>query len=171
MYNDFVLVGPEDDPAKARGAGSIAEAFTQIAEAGATFISRGDESGTHQKERQIWKAASMEPQGEWHVQAGAGMAMVLRMADQKDAYTLTDRATFLAQRGQFKLAVVFEGDEMLKNPYAVIVVSKAKHPHAKADAARQFVKFLLAPQTQQRIATFGVEEYGQPLFFVFETER
>jgi tungstate transport system substrate-binding protein len=166
MYNDFVLVGPPADPASVKGQKSTAEAFARIARASAPFVSRGDESGTHQKERAIWRQARIEPRGDWYVQAGAGMGQVLRMADQKRAYTLTDRGTFLAQRQGLDLVILSEGGPLLVNPYHVIVVSPARHPGVHQGPAQQFAHFLLAPATQKAIAVFGTDRYGQPLFFV-----
>ncbi len=166
MYNDFVLVGPETDPAKVRGLASAAEALRRIAQAGDPFVSRGDESGTHQKEKALWKQAGIEPGGAGYLRAGAGMAEVLRLASEKRAYTLTDRATFLAQRPALVLLV--ERDPLLINRYSVIGVNPKKHPHVRAEAAQRFADFLRSPQTQRRIADFGKQQYGQALFFVGE---
>jgi tungstate transport system substrate-binding protein len=166
MYNDFVVVGPPADPAGIKGQKSTSEAFACIARAAVPFVSRGDESGTHQKERAIWRQARIEPHGDWYIQAAAGMGQVLRMADQKRAYTLTDRGTFLAQRQGLDLVVLAEGDPVLANPYHVIVVSPAKHPGVHQAPAQKFADFLLTPATQKAIANFGTDRYGQPLFFV-----
>jgi tungstate transport system substrate-binding protein len=168
MYNDFVLVGPPADPAAVKKEASIAEAFRRIAQHGSVFVSRGDESGTHQKEREIWKDAGVEPAGEWYIRAGAGMGQVLRMASEKRAYTLTDRGTYLAQGGGLDLSVLCEKDPILVNRYSVIVVNPEKHPSLRHQAARQFANFLTSPDVQKTIAEFGVERYGQPLFFVGE---
>jgi tungstate transport system substrate-binding protein len=166
MHNDFVLVGPQADPAGVAGETSIAESFRRIAQEEALFISRGDESGTHTKELQIWHLAEIQPQGQWYLQAGASMAAVLRMASEKAAYTLSDRGTFAAQRSGLELVVLSQGDPKLRNPYAVIVVSRQKHPHVRHEAARRFAEFLVSPQVQQTISQFGVEEFGEPLFFI-----
>jgi tungstate transport system substrate-binding protein len=166
MYNDFILVGPPTDPATVRGEKTIAEAFAQVARHHAPFVSRGDESGTHQKERQIWREAKIEPQGDWYIRAGAGMGQVLRMADQKRAYTLSDRATFLAQRQGIDLAILSQGDPLLLNRYSVIVVNPDKHPLVHQQAARRFADFLLSPEVQKVIANFGTDRYGQSLFFI-----
>jgi tungstate transport system substrate-binding protein len=166
MYNDFLLVGPPADSAGVKGEPSIREAFTRIARAGAPFVSRGDESGTHQKERAVWRQAGIEPQGAWYLQAGAGMAQVLRIADQKRAYTLTDRGTFVTQRQGLDLVGLSEGDPLLRNQYSVIVVNPAKHPGVHEQAARQFAAFLAAPATRKVIADFGKDRFGQQLFFV-----
>ena len=165
MRNDFILVGPKDDPAGVRGAGSIREAFSRIARRQADLVSRGDESGTHAKEKAVWREADIEPAGSWYIKAADGMAAVLRMADQKGAYTLTDRGTFLAQRKGLDLAALSEGDPLLSNPYSVIVVNPDKHPHVRERAARQFADFLLSAEAEKVIADFGKAEFGEPLFF------
>ncbi len=165
MYNDFVLVGAPNDPAGVKGQASIAEAFTRIAGTRSPFVSRGDESGTHAKERAVWRQAGISPEGDWYIRAGAGMGHVLRLANEKRAYTLSDRGTFLALRKGLDLAILAEGDPLLVNQYSVIVVNPAKHPHVQRQAAQQFADFLLSPETQKTIATFGADRYGQPLFF------
>jgi tungstate transport system substrate-binding protein len=165
MHNDFVLVGPESDPARIKGKKSSVEAFRQIATSRSPFVSRGDESGTHMKEQGIWKEVQIEPEDEWYVRAGTGMAEVLRMADEKRAYTLTDRGTYLAQRGRLGLVILAEGDVLLRNPYSVMVVNSEKHPQVNHAAARQFVEFMLSPDVQRAIGEFGVDQFGQALFF------
>jgi tungstate transport system substrate-binding protein len=167
MHNDFVLVGPKDDAAAIKGIGSINAAFVRIAQRKATFVSRGDESGTHAKEKAVWRESGIEPADDWYVRAGDGMAAVLRMADEKRAYTLTDRGTFLAQRKKgLDLIVLCEGDPLLVNSYSVIVVSPDKHPHVREQAARKFADFLLSPEGQKVIVDFGKKEFGEPLFFL-----
>lgn len=165
MYNDFLIVGPATDPAAIQGADSVVETVRRIAATKSTFVSRGDESGTHAKELAIWKTAEIAPQGDWYLQAGSGMAATLRIANEKNAYTLTDRGTFLAQSKQLELKLLGEGYSLLRNPYAVIVVSTTKHPHLNKSAAQSFADFLLSPLAQKGIETFGNERYGQPLFF------
>ena len=165
MHNDFVLVGPQTDPAGIKNQSSITKAFQRIARSKSPFISRGDESGTHMKEKKIWKEASLDPAGKWYVRAGAGMAQALRIASEKRAYTLADRGTFLSQRDRLDLTIHSQGDPLLRNPYAVIVVSSAKHPGLNHQAASRFSEFLLSPKVQRIIAKFGVERFGQPLFF------
>ena len=165
MHNDFVLVGPRADPASLQGNPSVVEAFRQIAQAGLPFISRGDDSGTHQKEREIWTKSGVELKGSWYIQAGSGMAQALRMAQEKQAYLLTDRATFLALRKELDLAILVQGDALLRNRYAVIVVNPQKHPHVRHDAARQFAGYLVSADCQRKIADFGKDKYGQALFF------
>ncbi|MFH1922255.1 MAG: substrate-binding domain-containing protein [Planctomycetota bacterium] len=165
MYNDFVVIGPESDPAKAKGAASVKEVFQRIAQSKSPFVSRGDQSGTHMKERQLWEMSGMKSEGGWYVQAGAGMAEVLRMANQKRAYTLSDRATFLSQRKSLELIVAYEGDSSLRNHYCVIVVSPQKNPNVRRDAAGKFAEFLLSSEGRKIIGGFGFSQYGQQLFF------
>jgi tungstate transport system substrate-binding protein len=165
MHNDFVLVGPGTDPAAVRGETSVVEAFSRVADRETVFVSRGDDSGTHQKELEIWKKAGREPTGKWYIDAGIGMAAALRMADEKRAYTLADRGTFLALQKDVELEILSEHDPLLQNNYSVILVNSRKHPHIRAAAARRFADFLTDPVTKARIADFGVEEFGQPLFF------
>ena len=168
MYNDFILVGPEADPAQISEATSVVDAFQQIAQTATPFVSRGDESGTHMKEMVIWHEARISPQRDWYIQAGGGMAEALRMCDQKRAYTLSDRATFLSLRSGISLKIALEGDPTLRNDYSVIIVSSRKHPHGRQEEARRFADFLISPEAKQAIREFGVSQYGQPLFFVNE---
>ena len=165
MHNDFVLVGPQTDPADVAAQTAITEAFRRIAQNESPFISRGDESGTHMKEKMIWMNGEIDPQGEWYVRAGSGMAEALRMASEKRAYTLSDRSTFLAQQERLALTILFEGDPLLHNPYTVIVVSSEKHPDVNHQAASRFSEVLLSLKVQTIIGEFGVERFGQPLFF------
>lgn len=165
MYNDFVLVGPKSDPANIRSRTSILEAFRQIAGAETPFVSRGDDSGTHMKEQEIWRKAGIDPQGDWYIRAGAGMAEALRMASEKKGYTLGDRGTFLAQRKGLDLIIVAQRDPLLRNQYSVIVLSHEKHPQVNRAAARRLAEFLLSREVQKTIAEFGVDRFGQPLFF------
>lgn len=165
MYNDFVIVGPEADPAKIAGMTTAVDAFTAIANAKAPFISRGDESGTNAKELAIWKAANIEPSGDWYVSAGQGMGAVLTMADEKQAYTLSDRATYLAQtQTGLKLKILVEGDKLLLNPYGVIAVDPAKNAKIQNDLANQFIDWIISVPVQQKIMDFKKEELGQSLF-------
>jgi tungstate transport system substrate-binding protein len=166
MFNDFVVVGPASDPAKLKGAASAKEAFQRVARSKSPFVSRGDESGTHVKEKQLWESVKIKPEGAWYIQAGTGMAEVLRMADQKKAYTLSDRATYLSQQKSLDLKVAYEGDPSLKNHYSVIVVSPQKNPKVRRDAARKFAEFLLSPEGQKIITEYGVGKFGQQLFFL-----
>lgn len=166
MHNDFILVGPDSDPAGIRGMTDSLAALKKIFETGATFISRGDDSGTHKKELDIWSKAEVDPSGQaWYLETGQGMGATLTVASEKTAYTLTDRATFLAQEANLSLVLVVEGDPPLLNPYHVITVNPDKWPKVNYDGAMAFYNFMIAAETQKVISEFGVEEYGQPLFF------
>ena len=165
MYNDFVIVGPADDPAGIKGMGRAAEALSAIAGAQGTFVSRGDDSGTHTKEKGIWGEAGVEPSGDWYVSAGQGMGAVLTMADEQQAYTLTDRATYLVRTLEgTELEILVEGDPILFNPYGVIAVNPDKSEKIRADLANQFIDWLISEPTQAKIGEFGVAEFGAPLF-------
>jgi tungstate transport system substrate-binding protein len=160
MYNDFIIVGPADDPAGIKGMTSAADAFTQIAESESTFVSRGDESGTHAKEKTIWEAAALEPNGDWYQSAGQGMGEVLRISSEQGAYTLTDRATYLSAQDTLDLEIMVEGDEALFNQYGVIPVTDANNQ----EGAQAFADWIVSPEAQELIGSFGVEEFGEPLF-------
>jgi len=165
MYNDFVLVGPAADPAGVRGLSDAAEAFRHLAAARATFISRGDNSGTHAMETRLWRIAALDPAGTrapWYLSAGQGMGPTLTMAAARDAYTLADRGTWLSFRDHGDLCVVLEGDPRLFNPYGVILVNPARHPHVKADLARSFSDWLVSPEGQSAIGGFRIG--GHQLF-------
>ena len=164
MHNDFVIVGPADDRAGIKKARTAAEAFKRIAGTQSAFVSRGDESGTHQKEMGLWKESGVDPEGTWYLRAGAGMAQALRMAHETKGYILCDRATYLALKPEVELIVLLEGDARLLNRYSVITVNPARHPHVHRDDAGRFADFLVSPQGQGLIGAFGVERYGQPLF-------
>ncbi|MEW6181042.1 MAG: substrate-binding domain-containing protein [Chloroflexota bacterium] len=167
MYNDFILVGPAEDPAGVRQSASVVEAFQRIAQRKAPFISRGDSSGTHARELSLWKQAGLDPQGEdWYFSAGQGMGEVLTLAGEKSAYTLSDRATFLRrQQNGLKLVILREKDDGLLNPYGVIVVSPTRASNLQVEWAEKFADWIISVPVQQMIAQFGVEEFGQPLFF------
>jgi len=165
MYNDFVILGPENDPAGIKGMTSAADALLKIADSKAVFVSRGDDSGTHAKEKNIWKAAGFEPGGDWYISAGQGMGAVLTMADEMSAYTLSDRATYLARTKEGLISkILVEGDPILFNPYGVIAVNPEKNPNIKVDLANQFIDWLISVPTQELISQFGQSEFGQPLF-------
>ncbi len=165
MYNDFVIAGPESDPAKINGLTSAVEAFKAIASAQALFVSRGDDSGTHVKEKSIWKAAGIEPSGGWYFQAGDSMGAVLAMSDEKSAYTLSDRATYLAlAKKGLALKVMVEGDPVLFNPYGVIAVNPAKSAKINNGLANRFIDWIISVPVQEKIAHFGNEKFGQSLF-------
>jgi tungstate transport system substrate-binding protein len=163
MYNDFVIVGPADDPAGVAGMDDALAAVARIAEAEATFVSRGDESGTHTKEMTIWAEAGFEPEGDWYQSAGQGMGAVLTLADEQRAYTLADRGTYLARLAEgLELEVLVEGDPILFNPYSVIAVNPDMHADVNAGLAQDFVDWLTSLETQESIE--GFERFGEPLF-------
>jgi tungstate transport system substrate-binding protein len=165
MYNDFVIIGPESDPAGIMGMTDAAEAMKMIAETESPFISRGDDSGTHSKELSVWQAAGIEPSGDWYISAGQGMGEVITMADEQQAYTLSDRATYLARSlAGLDLVVVTEGDPVLFNPYGVIAVNPNKNPNIQIDLANQFIDWIISVPTQEMIAGYGEEEFGESLF-------
>jgi len=164
MYNDFVVVGPPEDPARVNGARTAAEAFSRIAQGRASFFSRGDSSGTHVKEREIWKAAGIEPEGAWYMEVGRGMGETLTMASEKRGYTLADRGTLLAFRGKVSLAVLSEGDPMLRNHYSVIAVNPELHPGVNYACAKRFIEWITSAAGQKLIGDFGKEKFGRPLF-------
>jgi tungstate transport system substrate-binding protein len=165
MYNDFVIVGPSSDPAGIAGITDAAQAFAKIAESESPFVSRGDESGTHTKEKAVWASAGIEPSGDWYISAGQGMGAVLTMADEQQAYTLSDRATYLARTLEgTELEILVEGDPILFNPYGVIAVNPNKSDKINAELAKQFIDWLISVPTQEKIGQFGVDEFGAPLF-------
>lgn len=165
MYNDFVIVGPADDPAGIRGKQEAARALQTIAEIECIFVSRGDDSGTHSKEKRLWAEAGVEPYGDWYVSAGQGMGAVLTMANERQAYTLSDRATYLAMTLKgLELEIMVEGDPILFNPYGVMTVNPNKNPNIREDLANQFVDWLVSVPTQEKIGAFGVEQFGASLF-------
>ncbi len=164
MYNDFVLIGPEADPAKTRGDKSVVAALKRIAEAKARFVSRGDKSGTHTLELALWKEAGLTPGPPWYIESGQGMGATLGIADDRQAYTLTDRATLLAFAKRVALTVMVEGDRPLLNIYSVMEVNRANGPRVNAAAGKAFADFIVSPTVQAVIKTFGVEKYGRALF-------
>jgi tungstate transport system substrate-binding protein len=166
MHNDFVVVGSPADPAAIKGAKSTVEAFKKIAAAGALFLSRGDNSGTHAKEKGIWKAAGINPEGQkWYQQTGLGMGQTLNVAAEKKGYILADRGTWLSLQQRLGLPILKEGDPILLNVYHVIQVNPAKWPKVNVDGAKVFSDFMVSAETQGIIKTFGVEKYGGALFF------
>ena len=165
MYNDFVIVGPADDPAGIQRKRKVTKALEMIADAEATFVSRGDDFGTVKKELSLWKEAGIEPAGDWYVSAGQGMGDVLVMANEQLAYTMSDRATYLAVKLEgIELEIMVEGDPILFNPYGVIAVNPDKNPNIKNDLANEFIDWLVSLETQTLISTFGVDKFGAPLF-------
>ncbi len=166
MHNDFIIVGPPSDPAGIKGMKSAAEAFKKIGSSGAIFMSRGDNSGTHAKEKTIWKAAGITPEGQkWYQQTGLGMGQTLNVAAEKKTYTLADRGTYLALKKNLGLDILAQGDAILLNIYHVIEVNPAKWPKVNAAGAKAFADFMVSKQTQKIIKTFGVDKFGSPLFF------
>jgi len=167
MHNDFIIVGPSDDPAGIKGTSSAVDAFKKIAIGGETFISRGDQSGTNTKELSLWKSAGLDPAGQkpaWYVQTGQGMGATLTIASEKSAYTLTDRATYLANKSNLQLDLLVEKDSSLLNVYHVITVNPDKWPKVNYEGASAFAKWITDPATQDVIGKFGVDKYGQQLF-------
>jgi tungstate transport system substrate-binding protein len=166
MHNDFVVVGPAEDPAKIKGTKAAVEAFKKIASAASLFLSRGDKSGTHSKELSIWKAAGINPDGQkWYQQTGLGMGQTLNVASEKKGYTLSDRGTYLALKKNLGLVILAEGDALLLNVYHVIEIPKAKWPKVNAAGGRAFADFMVSKEVQNIIKTFGVDKFGSPLFF------
>jgi tungstate transport system substrate-binding protein len=166
MYNDFVIIGPADDPAGVKSTKTAGEALSKIAREQSFFVSRGDESGTHQKEKELWQAAGIKPAGSWYVEAGQGMGEVIVMATEKMAYTLADRGTYNAfKKTKTDLKIVFEGEKVLFNPYGVIAVNPQKHPHAKYDLALKFIDYVNGHTGQKIIDDYRVD--GDPIFFVY----
>ncbi len=165
MHNDFVITGPGDDPAGIRALTSVNDVMRALATRGA-FVSRGDDSGTHSQELALWAAAGIDPRSiQRREETGQGMGATLSIADQRRAYTLTDRGTYLSLRRRLKLAILFQGDASLRNLYHVYAVNPAKNPRIQRDAARTFIDFLVSPPIQQAIADFKRAEYGESLFF------
>ena len=164
MHNDFIIVGPAEDPAAIKELGPK-EAFVAIFNAGAPFVSRGDDSGTHKKEVSFWDKAELDPKGQtWFFETGQGMGASLTVASEKQAYILTDRATYLANKDNLQLEILLEGNNALLNVYHVITVNSAKSDKINYEGALAFANFMVAPETQAVIAEFGVEKFGQPLF-------
>jgi tungstate transport system substrate-binding protein len=167
MYNDFVIIGPKGDPAGIAKAKTAAEALKMIAARQATFISRGDKSGTHIKEKELWQAAGIAPKGNWYVDAGQGMGPVITMATERQGYTLADRGTYNAFKGaKTDLVILFQGEKGLFNPYGVIAVNPKKFPHVKYDLAMRFIDFVTGPEGQKIIA--GYKAHGEPVFFIYK---
>jgi len=165
MHNDFILVGPASDPAGVKGTTTAVDAFTKIATTQSPFISRGDESGTHTKELSIWKAAGITPAGAWYVESGKGMGDTLRIASEQKAYTLADRGTYLSMADELELEILSEGDPILFNNYHVMNVNPEKWPDVNSEGAQAFNDFCISPEAQEFLNKFGVDEYGEPLFY------
>ena len=164
MYNDFVIIGPEDDPARIKGTPKAVDALKRLAAAGARFVSRGDKSGTHALELTLWKQAGIEPAAPWYIESGQGMGATLGIANDRRAYAITDRATFLAFQKRIALPILVEKDRPLLNIYSVMEVNPANGPRVNAAGGRAFADWMLTPEVQGVIRTFGVDKYGQALF-------
>ena len=164
MYNDFVIIGPEDDPAKIKGMPKAGEALKKIAASGSRFVSRGDKSGTHVMERGLWKEAGITPAAPWYIESGQGMGATLGIANDRRAYTITDRGTYLTFQKRVSLPILVEKDRPLLNIYSVMEVNPANGPRVNAAGGKAFADFMLVPEVQAVIRTFGVDKYGQALF-------
>ena len=164
MYNDFVIIGPAEDPARIKRMTKAADAMKAIASTGSRFVSRGDNSGTHNLEKELWKLAGVEPQTGWYIESGQGMGATLGIADDRKAYTLTDRGTYLAFQKRVRLPILLEGDRPLLNLYSVMEVNPANGPKVNTAGGKAFADFMVSADIQRVIKTFGVDKYGQPLF-------
>lgn len=165
MHNDFIIVGPSEDPAKIKGKKTAVEAFKAISDSKSIFVSRGDDSGTDKMEKSLWKNAKIEPKGTWYQESGSGMGQTLNIASEKGGYTLTDRATYLANKKNLKLDILLEGEKSLLNIYHVMQVSPEKFPKVNKDGAKAFVDYLVKADTQKKISEFGKDKFAQSLFF------
>jgi tungstate transport system substrate-binding protein len=164
MYNDFIIVGPKDDPAKVRAMKSAAAALRAIEQAKAPFVSRGDKSGTHNMELALWKLAGVAPKAPWYIESGQGMGATLGIANERNGYSITDRATYLALSKNLGLPIFVQGDRVLLNIYSVLEVNPANGPRVNVAGGKAFADFMIAPRTQKIIHGFGVDKFGQSLF-------
>ena len=164
MYNDFVIIGPKEDPAKIKSVKTALAALKLIEQSKSRFVSRGDNSGTHNLEKSLWKEAVIQPQGDWYIETGQGMGATLGIANERDVYTITDRGTLLALGKRVNLPILIEGDKALLNIYSVMEVNPANGPRINSAGGKAFADFMVAPQTQNVIKNFGVEKFGQSLF-------
>lgn len=164
MYNDFLIVGPKEDPAKFRSTKSALAAMRLIAQSKSRFVSRGDNSGTHTLEKSLWKEASIAPNGDWYIEAGLGMAATLGVANERNAYTITDRGTYLALGKRLMLPILIAGDRVLLNIYSVLEVNPANGPRINAAGGKALADFMVSPPAQSFIRSFGLEKFGEPLF-------
>jgi tungstate transport system substrate-binding protein len=171
MYNDFVIVGPAEDPAKVKGAGKALEAMRRVSESRSRFVSRGDNSGTHALEKSLWAAAGVTPKGAWYIESGQGMGATLGIANEKNAYTLVDRATYLAFQKRVTLRILRDNDRPLLNIYSVMEVNPANGPRVNAAGGKAFADFMVSSEAQSIIRTFGLEKFGQPLFVPIAGQR
>jgi tungstate transport system substrate-binding protein len=164
MYNDFVIIGPKEDPAKIKSAKTALAALKLIEQSKSRFVSRGDNSGTHNLEKSLWKEAGIQPKGDWYIEAGQGMGATLGIANERNAYIITDRGTLLALGKRVNLPILIEGDKALLNIYSVMEVNPANGLRINAAGGKALADFMVAPQTQNVIKSFGVEKFGQSLF-------
>jgi tungstate transport system substrate-binding protein len=164
MYNDFVIIGPKDDPAKIKSSKTALTALKLIEQSKSRFVSRGDNSGTHNLEKTLWKEAGVQPKGDWYIEAGQGMGATLGIANERNAYTITDRGTYLALAKRVTLPILVEGDRLLLNVYSVMEVNPANGPRVNTAGGKAFADFMVSPRAQSAIKSFGVEKFGQPLF-------
>ena len=164
MYNDFVIIGPKKDPAQLRSIKGAVAALTAIAQSQANFVSRGDNSGTHTLEKNLWETAGVAPKGSWYIEAGQGMGATLRIANERNAYTLTDRGTYLNLSKRLDLPILIEGDRLLRNIYSVLEINPANGPRVNSMGGKAFADFIVSPAAQKAIQQFGVAKFGQPLF-------
>lgn len=162
MYNDFVILGPEDDPAGINKASGAKEALEKIRAGGATFVSRGDDSGTHKKEKYIWSLINVKPEGKWYLESGQGMSATLRMADEKNAYVIVDRATYLSNKMTLRLKIIIENDPLLLNPYGIIAVSPYKHPHTRYELSMALIAWTTSPECQEMIGKY--KKFGEKMY-------
>ena len=163
MHNDYILLGPDGDPAGVRNTTALVDALGLIQKSQSTFISRGDDSGTHKKEQKLWEVAGINPEGGWYLSIGQGMGSALTIADEKQAYILSDRGTYLSYLRKLNLNIVFEKDEILKNPYHIILVNPEIHPHIKTELAQKFINFITGEKGQGIIRDFRIN--NKPLFY------
>jgi tungstate transport system substrate-binding protein len=169
MHNDFIIIGPKSNPAGLKEHESGSEALRRIAQSQAIFISRGDESGTHIKEQQLWRGAGINPQGNWYLATGQGMGAVLQIAADKDAYSLTDRGTYIAYQKKIELQILNQGSAELFNPYHIIAVNPQHHPHTKTDLANRYIRFITGPAGQKLISSYRLG--SQQLFYPDVTQE
>ena len=171
MYNDFIIIGPPPDPARVRSTKSSVEVFKLIAASGARFVSRGDNSGTHNLEKSLWKMAGIDSRGAWYIESGQGMGATLGIANDRNGYTLTDRATYLAYEKRLALIILLEGDKPLLNIYSVMEVNPANGPRVNAVGGKAFADFMVSSEAQATVKSFGLEKYGQALFVPIAGKR
>lgn len=172
MYNYFVIVGPEADPAGVADSTTAADAFQAIANSGSEFVSRGDDSGTHKAELKIWESISIDPTGKtWYVSSGSGMGATLNQASERLAYCLTDKATYLANSANLDLKILLAESEDMKNTYSMIAVNSEKWPDTNTEGANAFIEWMTSDKASDLIAEYGVEEYGEPLFYIIDNQE